>query len=103
MCVRINSLRNYKRSFKNNLTKARAVCVFEDDAVIGAVLLGKEEQCVVTSIIAINSPRSVDGLCCLVYLLLFLIIQRSRGRQCEAHPTHISFLASPYRIKICYT
>ena len=39
------------------------LCVFDDDAVTGEVLLGKEEQCVVTSIIAINSPRSVDGLC----------------------------------------
>ena len=33
------------------------LCVFEDDAVTGEVLLGKEEQCVDTSIIAINSPR----------------------------------------------
>ena len=47
--------------------------VLEDDAVTVEVLLGKEELCVDTSIIAINSPRSVDGLCCLEYLL-FLII-----------------------------
>ena len=50
------------------------LCVFEDDAVTSEVLLGKEELCVDTSIIAINRPRSVDGLCCLEYLLLFLII-----------------------------
>ena len=50
------------------------LCVFEDDTLTGEVLLGKEEQCVVTNMIAINSPRSVDGLCCLVDLLLFLII-----------------------------
>ena len=60
------------------------MCVFEDDAVTGEVLLGKEEQCVDTSIIAIKSPRSVDGLCCLVYLFLFVIIscQAVLGASC---------------------
>ena len=50
------------------------LCVFEDEAVRGEVLLGKEEQCEVTNMIAISSPRSVGGLCRFVYLLLFLII-----------------------------